>query len=179
MADLEKDKEFRMGMVAAAWEHIRGSIPNLEAVPLGDRILVYPVEIDFGGVLAQVRLKKEMPELGIVLAVSWGVNEAVVKKMKELFRGEEEVAEQIRQQAAYEVGDILMLNKFSGMAVPETEAVAIHKDDVIMKLRGLPVKLKRDEGRPDLDGSDEGEKPKRARTRKSELKSKSRIITPG
>lgn len=132
--------------------------------PMNSRIVIYPVVPDVDREIHVVTWGKELAEMGVVWYVSYGANAEQMELLRDLER-EKALAEKekshkhakilgqqleaIQETGLIQRGDIVAVNKFSGMDIPETNFIAIHREDVLSKLVGLPVRLKKETDRPD------------------------------
>ena len=132
-----------------------------EAIPLMEKIIVFPCVPDETGGLDVVDGSTEnLPDLGVVMNVGYG---AMAHIYDQLFHLESEIndakgRDKTNLQARWkmiidyqliEVGDILALNKFSGMTIPGALLLAYEPADLMCKIRGLKVRLKRTDERYD------------------------------
>lgn len=120
--------------------------------PGHDRVVVYPVVPDEKRPvdLTIVQLGgQDLPDIGVIVAVSWDVNAQLLEEAAELDRkiaaGELDasVKEWFFNSKAYRPGDIVVVNKFSGMDVPGTNFIMCSIKDVGGKLLNFPVRLRR------------------------------------
>ncbi|MDX1385801.1 MAG: hypothetical protein R3190_19270 [Thermoanaerobaculia bacterium] len=124
---------------------------------LGSKILVYPVELDLAEgtpMIAPVNLTTEnLPDLGLVLDVGWKAMRDVYYELDDLERRKaresgkerakvEQLLATVREHELIQRGDVVALNRFSGMAVPGGLILAYERDDLVCRLEGVPVKLK-------------------------------------
>jgi co-chaperonin GroES (HSP10) len=124
-------------------------VVSVDFVPMGNRLLVHPVEVDEQRMVEVVRFQRVLPDMGVVVAVSWEVNRRQVEELSRLGGDVGEVA----SAAMFQVGDVVCMNKFSGMDVPGTGMVAIRAEDVFGKVSGVPVRLMREGGREERKDS--------------------------
>lgn len=125
-------------------------------LPSDDRLMIFPVIADeqrpvdiylvqMGG--------QDLPEIGVVVEVGWLVNEKAVAEMASLqakatrkksvdTRLALARIEAIQRFQFYGAGDIVAINKFSGMDVPGTNFLLCSRRDVLGKLLNFPVVLK-------------------------------------
>jgi co-chaperonin GroES (HSP10) len=130
-----------------AWQrHVEGLLDearskfSIYAIPTGPRLAVYPLMVDEDRLVMPVHLHKELPDIGLVVAVSWEANAQAFAQLAALNPGDQAIA---ADAAVWSIGDVVLMNRFSGMAVPETDLIVIRTDDVFMKIRGLPLRLKK------------------------------------
>lgn len=122
--------------------------------PMNERVIVYPVVLDEDKSVLGISLGKELAEMGIVRHVSYGANREQLEQIRSIEEKMQDVAggpylaslqahiDAIQETGIIEVGDIVALNKFSGLDVPGTQFIAMHREDIIAKLVGVPVRLK-------------------------------------
>jgi len=140
--------------------------------PTGQRIILAPLEIHENLTIETVSFGEELADLGLVTEVAFEVNDRWMQRMLdtdyELKHGDDEHAaihhemhQKIQSHCLIRRGDVLCINKFSGMDVPGTSFIAIHADDVIAKVEGLPVRLKSETDRSDhpLRNTPDGRSP--------------------
>lgn len=121
----------------------------VEAVPLDDRVMIFPVVPDEErpADLHVVNLSgADLPDMGVVIAVGWEVNRRVLEQAES---ASEEMQQAMLASAFLGVGDVVMVNKFSGMDVAGTNFVLLHRQSVLGKLRNLPVRLRVEQDRWD------------------------------
>lgn len=114
-------------------------------IPLGGKCMVFPVEPDEERPvdIHIVKQGQELPDMGVVCAVSFDLNDEAVRRAQEAEdRGEADMAMAILRAKAIQVGDIVAMNKFSGMDVPGTSFTVIDHRDLLGKVFGLPVRLR-------------------------------------
>ena len=133
--------------------------------PMDDRVMIFPVMPDeerpvdihvvqLGG--------QDLPEMGVVCSVGWKVNESVLSDLETL-DSEIRYAEtdfdttekRIRREALMATeflgqGEIVCVNKFSGMDVPGTNFILVSRQDVLGKLHNFPVRLRKEQDRWDI-----------------------------
>lgn len=148
-------------------ERLLGQIEEKTEVltpPLNERVVIYPVVPDIDREIYVFTSGKELAEMGVVWQVSYSANREQMELLRSLERERAQAhsnkshkhaktvgqqIEAIRRTGIIERGDIVAVNKFSGMDIPETNFIAIHRNDVLTKVIGLPVRLKRESDRPD------------------------------
>ncbi len=136
---------------------------SFNAIPLGRKIIIYPlVPDDSESKLVQtVDVSREnLPELGVVVWVSYEAMQDVYSELADL-EGQIERAKgraktrlqglfgMIERHKLIQRGDVLVLNRFSGMAVPGSLLLAYEPADLVCKLEDYPVRLKRTDERYD------------------------------
>lgn len=122
----------------------------VQAVPLDDRVMIFPVVPDEEKPvdIHVVRLQgQDLPDMGVVVGVGWEVNRRALEEMQET--ASSELQEAIEKSAFLGVGDIVAVNKFSGMDVQGTNFVLLHRQDVLGKVFNLPVRLRVEQDRWD------------------------------
>ncbi len=132
-------------------------------LPSDDRLMVFPVLADETRPVDLTVIQmggQDLPEIGVVVEVGWLVNEAAVKEMASLqakAAGKRSADTQlalarinaIQRYQFYGAGDIVAINKFSGMDVPGTNFLLCSRRDVLGKLLNFPVVLRTDQQRWD------------------------------
>lgn len=132
------------------------------AFPLNERIVIYPVVLDedHSG-LWLARYGKELADMGLVFYVSYGANREQLELLRDLEnrKGQarssperrmlREQIQAIQDTSLIEVGDVVGVNQYAGLDVPGTHFIAIHREDVVVKIRGMPVRLWAESDRPD------------------------------
>lgn len=131
---------------------------GVEFLPMDDRVMIYPVVPDERRPvdIYTVQLgSAELPELGVVVSVGWKVNAEVIERIRQI-EGKKTPSEldfhmkQVLEEVEFVgKGDIVAVNKFSGMDIPGTNFIVLSRQDVLGKLRGFPVRLRRDQDRWD------------------------------
>jgi hypothetical protein len=131
--------------------------------PLGEKIVVFPVALtQEASSIFNVELKDQLPDMGVVVGVGFEVNYEWIKELRHLRQlldgnswNEAEEAETkmlvqlLEEEQLIGVGDVLALNRFSGMAIPGTQLMAYERADLISKQNGAPVELKTEQERWD------------------------------
>lgn len=122
----------------------------VEFLPLGDRVMIFPVVPDEERPvdIHVVQLKAaDLPDMGVVCSVGWAVNEGVIMRLDQETRVE--VAEMLQRAEFIALGDIVAVNKFSGMDVPGTVFQLLSRQDVLGKVFNFPVRLRKNQDRWD------------------------------
>ena len=132
-------------------------------LPSDDRLMIFPVLADETRPVDLTVIQmggQDLPEIGVVVEVGWLVNEAAVKEMASLQAkaGRKKSADTqlaiarinaIQRFQFYGAGDIVAINKFSGMDVPGTNFLLCSRRDVLGKLLNFPVVLRSEQMRWD------------------------------
>ena len=139
--------------------------------PLGEKIVVFPVNLtDEAASIFRVELSEQLPDMGVVIGVGFEVNYEWIQELRRLrrvLRDPWDAAEEaetkllvqlLETEQLIAVGDVLALNRFSGMAIPGTQLMAYERADLISKQNGAPVVLKTDAERWDEDARTEEKK---------------------
>ena len=139
-----------------------GGIP-FECIPLGEKIIIFPLVPDDtdSKLIANVDQSSEnLPELGVVVWVSYAAMQDVYEELADMearihgLKGRDKtVAQELftmaKEHKLIERGDVLVLNRFSGMAIPGSLLLAYEPADLVTKLKRYPVRLKRTDERYD------------------------------
>ena len=132
-------------------------------LPSDDRLMVFPVIADETRPVDLTVIQmggQDLPEIGVVVEVGWLVNEKAVAEMASLqakAKGKKSTdtrlallrIDAIQRFQFYGAGDIVAINKFSGMDVPGTNFLLCSRRDVLGKLLNFPVVLRSEQGRWD------------------------------
>lgn len=142
-------------------------------VPNDDFVMIHPVVPDEEKPVDLTVVKMggvDLPDMGVIVAVGWKVNfGAPFDRWAEISEAEGPVAgKAFVEQAFYEVGDVVCVNRFSGLDVPGTNMVLLARADILGKLENFPVRLKVPE--------DVAQKVREARA--EEAPSKSNLVLP-
>lgn len=162
--------------------------------PVGPRVAVFPVQIkEKDRRVIDPGLKKELPHMGVILGVGYGVNHELLESLDELERreGEAEGSEleiiQMQmdaiQQDVLQIGQVVLHNRFSGMATDASDLLMVHRDDIFGVLEGdVELELKRPGSRDDplyRKAMDEQEGAERARQVRAAAAADEGVVTPG
>lgn len=154
------DKEQGERLVAEA----KGDSPVVFQ-PADERVMIFPVVPDETKPVDITVLQlggQDLPEMGVICGVGFDVNAAGLAMIYELECGGpvhggdisgtatgKMTIEAILAAKLYSVGDIVCINKFSGMDVPGTNFLLCSRRDILGKLLNFPVKLRTDQARWD------------------------------
>ena len=132
-------------------------------LPSDERLMIFPVIADETRPVDLTVIQmggQDLPEIGVVIEVGWLVNEKAVAEMASLqakAAGKKSADTQlalarinaIQRFQFYGAGDIVAINKFSGMDVPGTNFLLCSRRDVLGKLLNFPVVLRSEQMRWD------------------------------
>jgi len=134
-----------------------GDTPVVVA-PMDDRVMIFPVVPDETRPVDLTIVQmggQDLPDIGVVISVGWKVNAAVVEQLRKLDGKKSLTAlDSAMRQGLLDnefvgKGDIVCVNKFSGMDVPGTNFIVLSRQDVLCKLHNFPVRLRKDQDRWD------------------------------
>ena len=137
-------------------EALGGSVVTV--APMDDRVMIFPVVADETRPvdLTIVQLgNQDLPDIGVVISVGWKVNAEVIDQLRKLEGKKNPSAlDAAMKQGLIDnefvgQGDIVCVNKFSGMDVPGTNFIVLSRQDVLCKLHDFPVRLREEQDRWD------------------------------
>jgi len=115
--------------------------------PRDSLIAIYPVVPDEKRPVDLTVLKygADLPDMGVIVAVGWLVNQEIVKHAE----ASPELADMMMRTQFYGVGDIVAVNRFSGMDLPGTNMILVDRQDLLTKMFNFPVRLRQQQERWD------------------------------
>jgi len=122
----------------------------VRTIPLGDRVCLRQVVPDEERPvdITVVRLgRPELPDMAVVVSVGYQVNAEVLNEIRRIDGrknkgpADRALIQTLESAEFIGIGDVVTVNKFSGMDIPGTQFFVAARQDILSKVMGLPVRL--------------------------------------